>query len=299
MLVDAHAHLVTDEPDYPFDPPSGTIGPAVLDNLMPAERLLDALRGQGATGAIAVQRAQVYRYDNSYVLDSARKYPDRLRAMCVIDAQAPDAEATVRDLAARGASAIRLTAPGGNRLSGTPGADWFAGAAARRVWAALSATGLSMCLHVYRWNRSDVLGALPAVVRAFPDVPVVLDHVAALDVDEPGPYPESDLLLALAGSPRVYVKVTTLNFARILAAGRDPEPVVTWLAEQFGPGRVLWGSDVTQTRGTYEEMWAIARRAVSGLSEADAGQILGGTAARLYGLDPVEASGAANRAVPL
>jgi L-fuconolactonase len=297
MLLDAHAHLVTDEPGYPFDPPSGTIGKAVRDNLMPAERLLDALRGQGATAAVAVQRAHVYGYDNSYVLDSARRYPDRLRAMCVIDAQAADAERTVHDLARRGAAAIRLTAPGGNRLSGTPGADWFAGAAARRVWAAVSATGLSMCLHVYRWNRGDALRALPAVLRAFPDVPVVLDHVAAVEVAGPDPDPERESLLALADSPRVYIKVTTLNFAPILAAGRDPEPLVTWLAGHFGPDRVLWGSDVTQTRGSYDEMWAIARRAVSGLSGPDAGKILGGTAARLYDLRPVDgAAGAASSA---
>lgn len=288
MLVDAHAHLVTDDPSYPFDPPSGTVGTAVRDNLMPAERLLDSLRGNGATAAIAVQRAHVYGYDNSYVLDSARRYPDRLRAMCVIDGQAATAERTVRELAAHGAAAIRLTAPGGNHVSGPAGAAWCAGAAAQRVWAAASATGLSMCLHIYRWNRGDVLRALPAVVRSFPDVPVVLDHVAALDADGPSPYPDMDLLLALVDLPQVYIKVTTLNFARILAAGRDPDLLVGWLAAHFGASRMLWGSDVTQTSGTYDEMVTIAHRAVAGLPTPDATEILGGTATRLYGLGPVD-----------
>jgi predicted TIM-barrel fold metal-dependent hydrolase len=277
MLVDAHAHLVTDDPAYP------PVGDAAL---MPAGRLLESLRGNGFTAAVAVQRAHVYGYDNSYVLDCARSHPDRLRAMCVIDARAPDAERTVHHLADRGASAIRLTAPGGNHLAGPGGADWFAGPAARRVWAAAATAGLSMCLHVYRWNRGDVLCALPAVVREFPDVPVVLDHVAALDVAGPAPYPDGDLLLALAGVPSVHVKVTTLNFARILAAGRDPAVLVGWLAEHFGAGRVLWGSDVTQTRGTYDEMVTIARRAVACLPEPSAAEVLGGTAARLYHLAP-------------
>jgi predicted TIM-barrel fold metal-dependent hydrolase len=281
MLIDAHAHLVTDDPAYPP-------ATAVPDNPMPAERLLESLRGNGFTAAVAVQRAHVYGYDNSYVLDSARSHPDRLRAMCVIDGQAEDAEATVRELADRGAVAIRLTARGGNRTTGPAGADWFAGPAARRVWAAASATGLSMCLHVYRWNRGDMLRALPAVVRAFPDVPVVLDHVAALDVAGPTPYPDADLLLVLAGLPSVHVKVTTLNFAQILAAGRDPEVLVGWLAEHFGASRVLWGSDVTQTRGTYDEMVAIARRAVACLPEPAAAEVLGGTAARLYHLVPAD-----------
>jgi L-fuconolactonase len=267
MLVDAHAHLVTDDPAYPARKP-----PA---QLMRAEDLLEALRDNGLHGAIAVQRAHVYGYDNSYVLDSARRHPDRLRAMCVIDAQAPDADKTVHDLADRGAAAIRLTAPGGNRHSGPAGADWCAGPEARRVWAAAAETGLSMCLHIYRWNRADVLSALLAVVRAFPGVPVVLDHVASVEAADP----DADLLLALVDLPEVYVKVTTLNFARV-----DPEPLVEWLVAHFGASRLLWGSDVTQTRGTYADMVGTARRAVAGLSEPDAERVLGGTAATLYRL---------------
>jgi predicted TIM-barrel fold metal-dependent hydrolase len=209
--------------------------------------------------------------------------------MCVIDGQAPDAEKTVHDLADRGAAAIRLTAPGGNQHTGPTGADWFAGHEARRVWAAAAVTGLSMCLHIYRWNRLDVLGALPAVVRAFPGVPVVLDHVATMDtVDTVDTVDTGDrdagALLALADLPEVHVKVTTLNFARLDREGRDPAPLVAWLAGHFGAGRLLWGSDVTQTRGAYADMVATARRAVAGLSERDAALVLGGTAATLYGL---------------
>lgn len=269
MLVDAHAHLVTDDPAY------RRVTPKAPENLMRAEDLLDSLRDNGLHGAVAVQRAHVYGYDNSYVLDSARGHPDRLRAMCVIDGQTPGADRTVHDLADRGASAIRLTAPGGNHHTGPAGTDWFAGPAARRVWAAAAETGLSMCLHVYRWNRADVLSALPAVVRAFPGMPVVLDHVASVDVADP----DADMLLALTDLPEVYVKVTTLNFARV-----DPGPLVEWLAAHFGASRLLWGSDVTQTRGTHADMVATAGRAVAGLSEPDAAQVLGGTAAKLYRL---------------
>lgn len=276
MLVDAHAHLVTDDPAYP------RVG--APSSLMPADLLLESLRNNGFTAAVAVHRAHVYGYDNSYVLDSARRYPDHLRAMCVIDAQAPEAAKTVHDLAGRGAAAIRLTAPGGNQHSGPAGTDWFAGTAAREVWAAAADNGLSMCLHIYRWNRGDVLAALPAVVRAFPGVPVVLDHVAALDATGPSPWPDGDLLLALVDLPEVYVKVTTLNFAQLQRAGHDPAPLVEWLAAHFGPARLLWGSDVTQTRGTYAELVATARRAVAGLPEPAAASILGGTAAALYGL---------------
>jgi predicted TIM-barrel fold metal-dependent hydrolase len=281
-MIDAHAHLVTDDPAYPFNPPGGTVSEAVRNDPMTAERLLAALREHGLSGAVAVQRAHVYGYDNSYVVDSASRHPDRLAAMCVLDAQAPDAAESVRHWAKRGAVAVRLTSPGGNQHGGTPGADWFAGAAARQVWRQASELGLSMCLHIYRWNRDESLRALAAVTREFPGTPVVLDHIASVETDRAAPYPGADGLLALADLPQVLVKVTTLNFARIIAAGIKPSVVVEWLVSRFGAERVLWGSDVTQTPGAYADMVRIARESVSGLSDRDAALVLGGTAASLY-----------------
>ncbi|MFI7450178.1 amidohydrolase family protein [Nonomuraea sp. NPDC049714] len=281
-MIDAHAHLVTDDPAYPFNPPGGTVSEAVRNDPMTAERLLAALREHGLSGAVAVQRAHVYGYDNSYVVDSASRHPGRLAAMCVLDAQAPDAAESVRHWAERGAVAVRLTSPGGNQHGGTPGTDWFAGAEARQVWRQASELGLSMCLHIYRWNRDESLRALAAVTREFPGTPVVLDHIASVETDRAAPYPGADGLLALADLPQVLVKVTTLNFARIIAAGAKPSVVVEWLVSRFGAERVLWGSDVTQTPGAYADMVRIARESVSGLSDRDAAQVLGGTAAALY-----------------
>ncbi|WP_211589580.1 amidohydrolase [Microbispora sp. H11081] len=284
MPIDAHAHLVTDDPAYPFNPPGGSVSDAVRNDPMTAERLLGALDATGQAAAVAVQRAQVYGYDNSYVVDSAARHPGRLAAMCVVDAQAPDAARTVRHWAERGAVAVRLTSPGGNQHGGTPGTGWFAGAPAREVWREAAGLGLSMCLHLYRWNREESLEALPAVAREFPGTPVVLDHVASVEVDRGRPYPGEDALLALADLPEIHVKVTTLNFARVIAAGREPSAVVEWLVSRFGADRVLWGSDVTQTPGAYDDMVRIARESVAGLSPQDAARVLGGTAAALYRL---------------
>ncbi|WP_219460083.1 amidohydrolase family protein [Nonomuraea rhizosphaerae] len=298
-LIDAHAHLVTDDPAYPYDPPGGTVSDAVRNDPMTAERLLAALDDNGLTAAVAVQRAHVYGYDNSYVVDSAARRPDRLRAMCVIDARAPDSAGTVRHWAERGAVAMRLTSPGGTQHGGTPGAGWFAGPAALPVWRQVSELGLSMCLHLYRWNRDESLRALPAVAREFPGTPIVLDHIASVETDRPEsvgadrgePFPGATGLLALADLPQVHVKVTTLNFARIIAAGVAPSGVVEWLVSRFGADRVLWGSDVTQTAGTYADMARIARESVAGLSERDAAMVLGGTAAALYGFPALSKAG--------
>ncbi|GAA1014176.1 hypothetical protein Aple_041900 [Acrocarpospora pleiomorpha] len=275
MLIDAHAHLTVNDPAYP--------GTEVRDP-MTAERLLAALDEHGLAGAVAVQRAHVYGFDNSYVVDSAARHPDRLAAMCVIDALAPDAESVVRHWASRSAVAMRLTAPGGNQHGGPGGADWFAGPSALRVWRQAADLGLSMCLHLYRWNRDECLAALPRVVRAFPDTPVVLDHIASVEANRPHPYPGASGLLALTELEQVHIKVTTLNYAQLLAAGVAPAEVVAWLVSRFGAERVLWGSDVTQTPVSYPDMVRIGRESAAGLRPEDAALVFGGTAARLYGL---------------
>ncbi|GAA0440650.1 membrane protein [Acrocarpospora corrugata] len=267
MLIDAHAHLTVNDPAYPSH--------REVTDPMTAERLLAALDEHGLAAAVAVQRAHVFGFDNSYVVDSAARHPDRLAAMCVVDAQAPDAETTVRRWAGRGAVAMRLTAPGGNQHGGPGGTDWFAGPSARRVWRSAAELGLSMCLHIYRWNRDDCLRALPDVVREFPGTPVVLDHIASVEPDRP------EALLALTDLAEVHVKVTTLNYARLPDA---PADVVTWLVSRFGAGRVLWGSDVTQTPVGYPDMVRLGRESVAGLKPEDAALVLGGAAARLYGL---------------
>jgi sugar/nucleoside kinase (ribokinase family) len=152
MLIDAHAHLVTDDPAYLAHKPP--------EHLMRAEDLLDSLHANGLHAAVAVQRAHVYGYDNSYVLDSARHHPDRLRAMCVIDAQAPDADKTVHDLADRGAAAIRLTAPGGNQLTRRTG--WGADEIMRRVELRVTTLADKGCLLVSEDGGKTHVDAVPA-----------------------------------------------------------------------------------------------------------------------------------------
>lgn len=283
MLIDAHAHLVTYDPAYPVDPPRGSISAAAINNPMTIAQLLTSLRENGVAGAVAVQRAQVFGYDNSYVLDAAAEHPDVFRAMCVIDGQADDAAATVRQLAGRGAAAIRLTAPGGAAADGPSGTDWFAGEKADRVWAAVADAGLSMCLHLYRWNRDESLRALTELCSRYPGVPVVLDHVASVDTAGPEPFVGSDSILPLVDHEQVYVKITTLNFAQHRRTGTDDSAVMRWLVGAFGADRILWGSDVTQTPGTHREMIEAARAATADLPEPQAAAVLGGTAARLYG----------------
>ena len=78
QLLDTHAHLIADDwetyrarpftPDLPVpERPSATVT---------AEHLIALMDRHDVDHACLVQRGHVYGYDNSYILDSARKFPE-------------------------------------------------------------------------------------------------------------------------------------------------------------------------------------------------------------------------------
>lgn len=285
MLIDAHAHIVsTDRSAYPVAPLGGDLRPGSLDDPFTADRLLADLDAAGVARAIVIQRAHIYGHDNSYVLDSAARHPDRLTAVCCLDAEAAGAADVLGELVAdRGAGGVRLTVPVGSPSGGLPGTDWFASPRARAVWTRAAELHIPVCLHLFRWNRTEGLHALAQLMCDVPDVDVVLDHVGNAEAEAGlDGFPGAAELLALADVPRLHVKVATLNFVRLAGATVTPAALVAYLVRHFGAARVLWGSDVTQTPGTYQDMVAQARAAVSGLDPDGAALVLGGTATALY-----------------
>lgn len=280
MIFDSHAHLISrDFERYPTGPLSGEpLLPESIDNIVTAEELVALMDANGVTRALAVQRAHVYGFDNSYILDAARRYPDRLAAMCMIDAQAPDAGQTVRALtAAGGAVAIRLTEPGRGA-----GPEWFASDEAQSVWRAAADIGISLRLHFYAWNREYCIPRLLRLAVEYASVPIVLDHLSS-------PKPEAGVdgidesMERLAELPNVSILASTINFKRLESAGQSTAAVMKRVVGLFGARRVTWGSDVAQSSGRYEDMLAMALTAVSQLTEADRDDVLYATGQRLYG----------------
>jgi L-fuconolactonase len=110
VLFDCHAHLIAGDPvRYPLVAQDGKPAARELEEPMTAERLLGEMDRNDVVRAVAVQRASIYGYDNSYVCDSAAKYPDRLVAVCAIDAVNPRGPEHVQHwVRERGAVGIRL-----------------------------------------------------------------------------------------------------------------------------------------------------------------------------------------------
>lgn len=281
MMIDSHAHILTDDTQrYPPAPPSGAIKPGELDNPLTIERLIDAMPGAGVDKAVLVQRGSVYGFDNSYVCDAVDMAPDRLAAVCAINGEADDAADMVRHwVGTRTAVGIRFM-----ELVRDQGIGWLDSPSARQAWRAAVDLDVATCVHFFPWNRSVGLQSLFAILEELPTAKVVIDHFSNMNVDAgPPDYGLDDALARLVEFSGVAVKFTTIPLGKLEKAGVDAAPIVRRIVDHFGANRVMWGSDVSQSPGSYEYMSGLARNSVTLLTEAERSQVLGGTAAALYG----------------
>ena len=279
MLIDSHTHIVSaDFERYPPTPLSGTLD-RKLDDPITVELLLHAMDALQIERAVLVQRAHVYGYHNDYVVDAAARYPSRLVAVGCVDAADPQGPERVRYwVRERGAVGIRLTEP--HKGSGT---GWLASAAALDTWRAATELRISVCLHMYRWNRVESLVALLDVLRVVPTAQIVIDHVSNFAAEEGPPHHGVDApLAALVAFPAVSLKFSMINLSKLAAQGIDAAPAISQVVQMFGADRVMWGSDIGQSTGSYASLLDLGRAATKTLSSEHQIAAMGATAQRVY-----------------
>jgi predicted TIM-barrel fold metal-dependent hydrolase len=280
-VFDSHAHLISaDSEKYPPAPPSGQLKPGELDNPLTAERLLSEMDRAGVERAVLVQRGSIYGFNNDYVCDAAARYPDRFAAVCSIDATADNALERVRHwVTERGGSGIRL-------MELIKGSDitWLDSPKAREVWRAARDLRVPVCVHFFPWNRTEGLTSLKSILDEMPDVTVVVDHFSNMDWKSGAPdYGVDKLLSDVAAFPGVRTKFTAIPLGRLHDAGVDGAPVVKRVVELFGADRVMWGSDITQSPGTYDYMADLGRQAVASFDDVTRRKVLEDTVRSVYG----------------
>jgi L-fuconolactonase len=281
MMIDTHAHLISNDHErYKPAPPGGKLGPGDLDNPFTAENLVVEMDRNNVARAVLVHRNSIYGYDNSYVCDSAARFPGRFVAVGSINGTDPEAAARVQHwVKERGMVGIRFMEPvKGMDLS------WLCSAHARAAWREASALHIPICVHFFKWNRIAGLAALKEMLAAHPDATVVIDHFSNMDWASGAPdFGMDQALLDVARFPGVHVKFTTIPLGHIAAEGIDATPVIERVIAAFGSQRIMWGSDITQSSGSYAHMVDLAVRATATLSAGQRHDILFGTANTVYG----------------
>jgi len=279
-MYDSHAHVISGNVrDFP--PVAGADSTVVAKLATPftAETLLAAMDRQGVGKALLVQRGQVYGYDNRYVIAAAATSGGRLKAVCGIDATDPDCGGQVRDLHAQGAAGVRLMAPMGER-----GFEWLDGAQADGFWRASADLGVPVCVHFFPWNRDEGMQRLGHLLDRYSIADLVIDHLANGPIASAEACGIDDLLRRLSERRNVALKFTAIPLNDLMDRGIDAGAVVGAYLELFGPDRLLWGSDVTQSRGEYGDLVASGRAAIAFLPAAVQDALLRANVARIYAL---------------
>ncbi len=286
-LFDTHAHFFTnDTARYPIDLTGAREGAEALTqrlqtNPATAEAVFKLWDECGVTGGAAVQYNTVYKTDNRYTIDVADAHHDRVSAVLILNAAAPETPEQLRTLAARHHVS-------GLRLFGYPDEagnyPWLDSEAALKTWDVAAAAGLHMIV-MYAPGKpsSAALGRIVALAKRYPDTIIALDHCGWPGV-EGGVHgtigPEH---LALVDVPNIRFKFTQINLNRFAETGIDPAAFVRLMVDTYGADRLMWGSDYGNTKIGYPEMAEQAIAATAQLDEGERAKVLHDNGAALFG----------------
>ena len=272
--IDAHSHVWT--PDlgrYPLA--EGFTRADMMPASFTAEELLATCRPSGV-GRVNLIQMSYYGFDNSYMLDAIARDPDRFVGTAIIDPEGPDPGAAMADLASKGVRAFRVQ-PG---QLGLPIDRWLDHPGYERMFARASISGQAISCLI----GPDALPEVARMCRAFPEAPVIVDHLARIGVD--GQIRDADItaLCDLARHPKVYIKVGA--FYALSPMGPpylDLAPLIRRVVGAFGANRCMWESDCPfqVVDDSYEDSIALVRDRLDFLTVEDQRWLLSGTAEAL------------------
>jgi len=271
--IDAHVHVWTDDFEhYPLAPgynPEG-MNPSTFF----PEELFRHARPSEVSRIVLIQMSY-YQFDNSYMLDAIRQYPQTFRGVAIVDWKSNRPDMQMRELKKQGVRGFRV-------YPGEASPDvWLDGEGFERMFRCGAGERLAICPLI----NPDALPALSRQCERFPDTPVIIDHLARIGAG--GEIQEADLraLCAMAKHPEVRVKVSAFY---ALGAKKPPHldlaPLIKRVYEAFGPQRLMWASDapLQLINETYEDSISLIRDRLDFLSKEDKEWILRRTAEEFF-----------------
>lgn len=274
--IDAHVHVWTPEKAaYPIssnfsskemDPPSFT-----------PEELFAEQEGTGVTRTVLIQMS-FYEFDNSYMLDTMKKYPGRFSGVGIVDHSKNElvVSGEMKRLKKHGVRGFRLYAfP--DRVK-----DWESSEGMNTMWMAGAEEGLAMCC----LTDPDALPVVKKMCEAYPDTTVVIDHFARVGMKGTVDPAQVKALQELAEFPKTYVKTSAFYaLGQKKPPYTDLAPLVKSMVDAFGSGRLMWGSDCpyqVQGEHTYKASIDLMKNGLNFLTDEDRENMLRNTAAKVF-----------------
>jgi len=302
-LYDSHAHLVSDDleryprnivpmnmegrdtppsRENPFGPgtigiPGGMHGPNPVNEKPTAEQLHQWMREENVVGIAAVQKGMIYRTDNSYIVDAAGLFPDEMRAVIIIDPREEKTLPMIRDAAQCGAVGIRFFP-----INVTDKIAWLSSEESLKVWELANELGLIVDIEGPSSDGAALIPLIEGMADRFPNLKIVLDHIFLPIIADPD-FGIGSGFEGFRARKNIYVKWTSLNMDVIREQGVAPEKVLRRAVDFFGADKVMWGSDIGTSSGTYKEMVERAIASTALLNDEERAKVLHDTGRRVFG----------------
>ena len=159
------------------------------------ETLLELMKTNGVSKTVVIQVIH-YKYDNSYLAAVLKQYPHYFQGVARVDPLDPKSPDHLSKLVEQqGFRGVRLS-PGGDAAG-----DWINGDLMPPLWKRCEQLKVPMTLLAPITRMPDI-GKL---VDRFPELTIVIDHMADCPVDKPE---ELDKLIALRRHPKLFVKIS-------------------------------------------------------------------------------------------
>ncbi|MGI8826752.1 MAG: amidohydrolase family protein [Chloroflexota bacterium] len=278
MRVDAHQHFWNlERVAYPWLTPNY---PPLLRTFEPPE-LEPQLRAAGIDSTVLVQAANSYA-DTEYMLLQA----DRYLWIGAVVGWVPLLEPREAELALDRYLLHPAFRGVRHLIHDEPDPDWIMQESAIEGLRVLSERKIPFDFVAVFPNH---LRHVPTVAECVPDLRIIIDHLAKPPIKTGEMEPWATQLAAAASSSNVYAKISGLNTAASWGAwtAADIKAYIDVAIDCFGVDRLMFGSDwpyATLSGDDYATVWTETNRALEGRTPAEMDALLGGTAARVYGI---------------
>ena len=254
-IIDPHVHVWKKDPKYPWA--KETTRPPDKDAT--AETLIELMKANGVEKTVIIQVIH-YRWDNSYLADVLKQYPQYFQGVARVNPESPAAPDDLSRL-------VEQQHFRGVRLSPAAGAagEWINGPLMPPLWKRCHNLKVPMTILAPATRMPDVA----KLIEKHPGLTVVIDHMADSPLDKPE---QLDLLTALKRYPKVFVKVShTWSLSKQPYPYKDSQAQVKRLYDAFGPRHLMWGTDWPLVEGHcgYAKALAMVRDEMSFLNAED------------------------------